>query len=87
MLVLIATNGGIMIRFQQGFAFLFGLEMILKMIALTPRCYFKHKWNILDFVVTIIGLVDAILTIAKVPAAIVNVLKTFRVVRCILYIS
>ena len=61
--------------------------MILKWIALTPRCYFRDKWNILDFVVTIIGIVDAFLIIAQVPAAIINVLKAFRVVRCTFNIS
>lgn len=60
--------------------------MTLKLIALSPRCYFRDKWNILDFVVTLIGLVDAFLSIAKVPTSVINALKTFRVVYVLEYI-
>ncbi|RDD37346.1 Sodium channel protein 60E [Trichoplax sp. H2] len=63
------------------FAALFFVEMILKLIALSPRCYVKDSWNILDGVMTITGLVDVILILARISSPATSALKTLRVFR------
>jgi len=45
---------------NYGFASIFTIEAILKLLGLGPRKYFDEKWNIFDFVV-VVGTIGSIL--------------------------
>ena len=50
----------IMEYINYGFASIFTIEAILKLLGLGPRKYFDEKWNIFDFVV-VVGTIGSIL--------------------------
>lgn len=65
----------------QACTFIFLLEMILKLVALTWRGYIKSGWNIFDGVVVVISLVDAVLTLStEIDNTGANMLRSFRLV-------
>lgn len=43
---------------QQVFIIVYVIEAILKLIALGPIQYFRDKWNVFDFVVTAVGVIE-----------------------------
>ena len=66
---------------QQVCTLIFLIEMLLKLIALSPSGYVKSKWNIFDGVVVLISIVDLALTLnqtTNTPGT--SVLRTFRLV-------
>jgi hypothetical protein len=69
---------------NTSFAYLFTLEMIIKLVALR-RCYFQSVWNLFDFAVTVgsdIGIVYFLITGNKGAMA-VMVVRIFRVLRVV----
>ena len=44
-------------KFDICFMVAFGLEMVLKQLALGPRLYFKSGWNWLDFIIVVVAAV------------------------------
>lgn len=68
------------------FVVAFGVEMCLKVIALGfvncgPNSYLKSPWNILDFIIVILGFVDIALASSGASVADVKALRAFRVLR------
>jgi len=39
---------------------IFLVEAILKLTAFFPRCYFSHGWNLFDFIVVLVSIVDSL---------------------------
>ena len=67
------------------FTFVFVIEMLIKLLALGGRGYFSVKWNIFDFLIVIISVVEfAVLASAGVCSAgnsgIATVFRAFRLV-------
>uniref|UniRef100_A0A670ZWY1 Sodium channel protein n=1 Tax=Pseudonaja textilis TaxID=8673 RepID=A0A670ZWY1_PSETE len=46
---------------EQVFTAIFTAEMVLKMIALDPYYYFQCSWNVFDFTVVIVGIINLLL--------------------------
>jgi len=67
--------------FLQIFTALFTVEMVLKMFAFAPYKYFKETWNIFDFVVVTLSLLEIILS-DKLPDGL-SVLRVFRLIRLV----
>ncbi|XP_076802540.1 LOW QUALITY PROTEIN: sodium channel protein type 4 subunit alpha B-like [Clavelina lepadiformis] len=63
------------------FTALFAVEMFLKMFALSPYHYFKKTWNIFDFVVVTLSLLEIAIA-DKLPNGL-SVLRTFRLIRLV----
>jgi hypothetical protein len=62
------------------------IEMMLKMLGLGFKQYFKDPWNKFDFVLVMLSIVDVVLSSSSdgetpFPASVVRVLRLFRVVR------
>ena len=74
--VILSTN------FDIFFTICFILEVVLKSIAvglvIEPNTYLRDGWNILDFLIAIISLIDISVSAVNVP-----VIKVFRVVRAL----
>jgi hypothetical protein len=67
------------------FFVIYVIEMSVKWIGLGIRQYFRDKWNMFDFILVLISLVDVILSFSDgdmpFPAAVVRCLRLFRVAR------
>merc|ERR1719183_2577115 len=62
------------------------IEMMLKMLGLGFKQYFKDPWNKFDFVLVMLSIVDVVLSSSSdgetpFPASVIRVLRLFRVVR------
>ena len=71
------------------FALVFIFELILKLIGLGPRGYFKDSWNTFDFIITILTVIAEIASLtgySKLGAA-VNFLRIVRIQRLLRYIK
>jgi len=55
------TSATVILAFNDFFCFLFLTEMILKLIALHPKNYFKDSFNCFDCFVVMISVVDYII--------------------------
>ena len=57
------------------------MEMLIKVLALTPRGYLKNNWNVFDGTLVIISIIDIVLSISNVvDGNQLAVLKVFRLV-------
>ena len=57
------------------------MEMLIKVLALTPRGYLKNNWNVFDGTLVIISIIDIVLSISNVvDGNELAVLKVFRLV-------
>ena len=57
------------------------MEMLIKVLALTPRGYLKNNWNVFDGTLVIISTIDIVLSISNVvDGNELAVLKVFRLV-------
>ena len=54
----------------------FAIEAVMKLIALSPKFYFREGWNIFDFVIVALSLIE--LGLASVSG--LSVLRSFRLV-------
>jgi hypothetical protein len=64
----------------QFFTATFAIEAGMKLIALSPKFYFREGWNIFDFVIVVLSLLE--LGLASVSG--LSVLRSFRLVRIVL---
>jgi len=73
------------------FLVIFTLESILKIIAygflFHPGAYLRNGWNILDFVIVVIGLVSTVLSYMAIKGFDVKALRAFRVLRPLRLVS
>ena len=70
-------------RFQVS-TFVFVLEMLIKLTALSPRGYVQSRWNLLDGFLVVVSVVDLgiVLCVPRVTQGVgFSVLRTFRLVR------
>ena len=57
------------------------MEMLIKVLALTPRGYLKNNWNVFDGTLVVISTIDIVLSISNVvDGNQLAVLKVFRLV-------
>jgi hypothetical protein len=63
----------------QFFTATFAIEAAMKLIALSPKFYFREGWNIFDFVIVALSLLE--LGLASVSG--LSVLRSFRLVRIV----
>ena len=57
------------------------IEMICKLIALTPRGYARNNWNLFDGFLVIASLLDLILSeLKQLPSSSLSVMRVFRLV-------
>lgn len=64
----------------QFFTATFAIEAGMKLIALSPKFYFREGWNIFDFVIVVLSLLE--LGLASVSG--LSVLRSFRLVSIVL---
>jgi len=73
------------------FLIVFTVEAIMKIIAygfvLHPGAYLHNGWNILDFIIVVIGMFSAVLSIVKINSFDVKALRAFRVLRPLKLVS
>ncbi|XP_032090833.1 sodium channel protein type 5 subunit alpha-like [Thamnophis elegans] len=65
----------VLMYFLQVFTAIFTAEMVLKMIALDPYYYFQCSWNVFDFTVVIISIINLFL---KMRSPIFRTLRIFK---------
>ena len=65
------------ISFFQFFSAAFAVEAVMKMMAMSPKYYFKEGWNIFDFIIVSLSLLE--LGLDNVSG--LSVLRSFRLVR------
>ena len=76
-------------NFNYSFTAIFICEFLVKIIALGPRKYFKHNWNLLDFLIVFLSILDIILHLTsgnntnsflrKGP----QIIRLFRIIRVV----
>jgi hypothetical protein len=68
---------------NQALSAVFLVELLIKLIGFGPTVYFKNSWNILDFLIVIVSLVDFVLTVATKSGVnnSVQVVRIFRIAR------
>lgn len=63
--------------FPQFFSATFGVEAFLKLMAMSPKYYFQVGWNIFDFIIVALSVLE--LSLEGVQG--LSVLRSFRLVR------
>lgn len=66
--------------FFQFFTATFGIEAMLKLIAMSPKYYFQEGWNVFDFIIVALSLLE--LGLEGVQG--LSVLRSFRLVSIVL---
>lgn len=66
--------------FFQFFTATFGIEAMLKLVAMSPKFYFQEGWNIFDFIIVALSLLE--LGLEGVQG--LSVLRSFRLVCIVL---
>ena len=61
----------------QFFTATFAIEAVMKLMAMSPKYYFREGWNIFDFIIVALSLVE--LGLSNVSG--LSVLRSFRLVR------
>lgn len=56
----------------------FAIEAVIKLMAMSPKFYFQEGWNIFDFIIVTLSIVE--LGLSNVSG--LSVLRSFRLVRC-----
>ncbi|ODM93579.1 Sodium channel protein 60E [Orchesella cincta] len=78
-------------RIEYAFLAIYIMEMVLKIIAkgfvINKYSYLRNRWNMLDFIVVISGLVTTAIGDDNKEAGNLEVLRTFRVLRAVKTIS
>ena len=73
------------------FLFIFTAECIMKIIAQGlfqhQNAYLRNGWNILDFIIVIIGVVSTIMSTLEIEQFDVKALRAFRVLRPLRLVS
>ena len=62
------------------FTYSFAVEMIVKLISYAPKAYFKEPWNIFDFIITNVSLVEQLFPLPLNPT-LVRIFRIFRLAR------
>lgn len=70
-----------MFFFFQFFTATFGIEAGMKLMAMSPKYYFQVGWNIFDFIIVALSLVE--LGLEGVQG--LSVLRSFRLVNIIVF--
>ncbi|VDN55695.1 unnamed protein product [Dracunculus medinensis] len=85
------TKNTILEQIEYLFIIVFTIECILKVIALGflfhPGAYLRNAWNILDFIIVVIGLVSTALSRMNIQGFDVKALRAFRVLRPLRLVS
>ena len=68
------SNCGFIFQF---FTATFAIEAVMKLMAMSPKYYFREGWNIFDFIIVALSLVE--LGLSNVSG--LSVLRSFRLVR------
>ena len=63
--------------FFQFFTATFAIEAVIKLMAMSPKYYFQEGWNIFDFIIVALSIVE--LGLSNVSG--LSVLRSFRLVR------
>ncbi|XP_055999820.1 muscle calcium channel subunit alpha-1-like isoform X17 [Ostrea edulis] len=78
-------------RVEYVFLVIFTLEAIMKIIAygfvLHSGAYLRNGWNILDFIIVVIGIITPIFTLFNIHGFDVKALRAFRVLRPLRLVS
>lgn len=61
------------------FTTIFGFECALKLMAMSPKFYFQVGWNVFDFIIVALSLIEVIFEDANLPG--ISALRSFRLVR------
>lgn len=69
--------------FLKFFTATFAIEATMKLIAMSPKYYFQEGWNIFDFIIVALSLLE--LGLEGVQG--LSVLRSFRLVSSIYYIN
>ena len=69
--------------YLQFFTATFAIEATFKLIAISPKFYFKEGWNIFDFIIVALSLLE--LSLESVSG--LSVLRSFRLVIAVSYIT
>uniref|UniRef100_A0A158P6U9 Voltage-dependent L-type calcium channel subunit alpha n=1 Tax=Angiostrongylus cantonensis TaxID=6313 RepID=A0A158P6U9_ANGCA len=85
------SKNTILEQIEYLFIVVFTIECILKVVALGfichPGAYLRNAWNILDFIIVVIGLVSTILSRMNIQGFDVKALRAFRVLRPLRLVS
>ncbi|EJW85992.1 voltage-dependent L-type calcium channel alpha-1 subunit isoform c [Wuchereria bancrofti] len=85
------TKNIILEQIEYLFIVVFTIECVLKVIALGflfhPGAYLRNAWNILDFIIVVIGLVSTALSRMNIQGFDVKALRAFRVLRPLRLVS
>uniref|UniRef100_A0A0K0E6W3 Voltage-dependent L-type calcium channel subunit alpha n=1 Tax=Strongyloides stercoralis TaxID=6248 RepID=A0A0K0E6W3_STRER len=85
------TKNTILEQIEYLFIIVFTIECILKVIALGFLChsgaYLRNAWNMLDFLIVVIGLVSTVLSRMNIQGFDVKALRAFRVLRPLRLVS
>ncbi|CAD8210431.1 unnamed protein product [Paramecium octaurelia] len=77
------------LQFDIGFAILFGLECILKIVAFgfaqEEASYLRESWNVLDFFIVIASFVDV--SVSSINLSFVKILRLLRTLRPLRFIT
>ena len=78
-------------KVEYVFLFIFTAECIMKIIAQGffqhQNAYLRNGWNILDFIIVIIGVVSTIMSTLEIEQLDVKALRAFRVLRPLRLVS
>ncbi len=64
---------------SQVFSAIFAVEAAMKLVAMSPKYYFQVGWNIFDFIIVTLSLMEMVLEDANLPG--ISALRSFRLVR------
>uniref|UniRef100_A0A1I7XSX5 Voltage-dependent L-type calcium channel subunit alpha n=1 Tax=Heterorhabditis bacteriophora TaxID=37862 RepID=A0A1I7XSX5_HETBA len=85
------SKNTILEQIEYLFIVVFTIECVLKVVALGflfhPGAYLRNAWNILDFIIVVIGLVSTILSRMNIQGFDVKALRAFRVLRPLRLVS
>ena len=62
----------------QFFTATFAVEAVMKLMAMSPKYYFQEGWNIFDFIIVSLSLVELAVSSEKTKG--LSVLRSFRLV-------
>ncbi|RWS16117.1 skeletal muscle sodium channel alpha subunit-like protein, partial [Dinothrombium tinctorium] len=63
------------------FTSIFAIEAFLKLIALSPKFYFREGWNIFDFTIVVLSLMELLFSSKEGGGGSLSVLRSFRLLR------
>ncbi|KHJ42280.1 voltage gated calcium channel IQ domain protein [Trichuris suis] len=85
------TRNMILEQLEYAFVIIFTIESALKIIAhgfvLHPGAYLRNGWNVLDFVIVVVGNCSTLFAFLNIPNVDVKALRAFRVLRPLRLVS